>query len=77
MYSAYDGCTNLTGSPVCGNNVTNMVSTYFQCPNLYGDMYCYNASSIGYINMYNCFNGRNIQNRLNIHVVSGSKFDTT
>ena len=76
MSYAYSGCHNLIGSPVCGNNVTNMVNAYSQCPNLYGDMYCYNTST-GSINMQNCFYGRNTQNRLNIHVVAGSKFDTT
>ena len=40
MFSAYSGCTNLTGSPVCGNNVTNMFSAYRGCTNLTGSPVC-------------------------------------
>ena len=76
MYRVYYDCINLTGSPVCGNKVTSMYAAYYNCYNLTGDMYCYNTTK-GSINMQNCFYGRNNQNRLNIHVVSGSKFDTT
>ena len=36
MSSTYAYCTNLTGSPVCGNKVTNMVNTYYKCTNLTG-----------------------------------------
>lgn len=38
-YMTYDGCTNLTGNPVCGNNVTDMYSTYWGC-NLTGSPVC-------------------------------------
>ena len=76
MTSAYENCINISGSPVCGNNVTNIGRAYRYCPNIYGDMYCYNSAA-GSINMWGCFYGRNTQNRLNIHITMGSKFDTT
>ena len=40
MYYTYLNCTNLTGSPVCGDNVTNMGSTYHSCTNLTGSPVC-------------------------------------
>ena len=40
MYSTYYNCRNLTGSPVCGDNVTNMVEAYFRCTNLTGNPVC-------------------------------------
>jgi hypothetical protein len=36
MNYTYKGCYNLTGSPVCGNNVTNMFEAYAGCYNLTG-----------------------------------------
>ena len=40
MYSTYKRCSNLTGSPVCGDNVTNMDDTYSECLNLTGSPVC-------------------------------------
>ena len=45
MSWTYYNCRNLTGSPVCGNNVTNMSYTYHSCSNLYGDAYLYNVTN--------------------------------
>ena len=42
MSRAYDGCDNLTGSPVCGNKVTDMSSAYYYCYNLTGNPVCGN-----------------------------------
>ena len=36
MYFTYAGCVNLTGSPVCGNNVTDMGAAYSGCNKLTG-----------------------------------------
>ena len=58
MVNTYRNCYNLTGSPVCGNNVTNMWYTYENCVNLTGDAVCgpnvtnmagtyYNCKNIG------------------------------
>ena len=41
MATAYDGCSNLTGAPVCGNNVEYMSYAYRNCSNLHGNMYMY------------------------------------
>ena len=38
-YMCYN-CTNLTGSPVCGENVTNMSYAYYNCRNLTGTPVC-------------------------------------
>jgi hypothetical protein len=35
-------CTNLTGSPACGDKVTNMFNTYSSCRNLTGSPACGN-----------------------------------
>jgi hypothetical protein len=41
MARAYGGCyLNLTGSPVCGSNVTNMSGTYSSCNKLTGSPVC-------------------------------------
>jgi hypothetical protein len=40
MWDTYSHCYNLTGSPVCGENVTNMLSTYEECTNLTGSPVC-------------------------------------
>ena len=42
MAYAYFECYNLTGSPVCGNNVTDMRYTYFNCINITGSPVCGN-----------------------------------
>ena len=39
-YALFSNCYNLTGSPICGNNVTDMYSTYSNCPNLTGSPVC-------------------------------------
>jgi hypothetical protein len=56
MSSAYEDCHNLTGSPVCGPNVTNMSSTYAHCYNLTGKPVCGpNVTNIGWA-YQNCYN---------------------
>ena len=40
MNNAYTNCRNLTGSPVCGENVINMVYAYYGCVNLTGSPAC-------------------------------------
>jgi YHS domain-containing protein len=69
MSFTYNNCTNLTGSPVCGENVTIMTNAYSNCYNLAGNAYFYSnlVSAVS-----DCFAGRNISNRLNIYVHSGS-----
>ena len=53
MYSTYYNCQNLTGSPVCGNNVTNMTYTYYNCYNLTGSPVCgNNVTSMSYTYAY-------------------------
>lgn len=74
MGYAYKDCHNLTGSPVCGKNVTGMAYTYYNCTNLHGNAYFY-SNSVS--NVVNCFYGRNVSNRLNIYVHSGSTTNTT
>ena len=53
---AYQGCTNLTGSPVCGNNVLYLVDAYRDCINLTGAPTC--GERVQYMNgaYYNCPN---------------------
>ena len=47
---------NLTGNPVCGNNVTDMSYTYLNCYNLTGSPVCgNNVTNMSWI-YYNCFN---------------------
>jgi len=40
MFNTYYNCFNLTGSPVCGDNVTNMSCAYHNCRNLTGAPVC-------------------------------------
>ena len=40
MCNTYWNCRNLTGSPVCGDKVTNMSNTYCLCFNLTGSPVC-------------------------------------
>ena len=40
MYYTYQNCRNLTGSPVCGPNVTQMLGTYRNCSRLTGSPVC-------------------------------------
>ena len=40
MYRTYFSCRKLTGSPVCGDNVTNMAFAYDRCRNLTGLPVC-------------------------------------
>ena len=40
MDGTYQNCHNLTGSPICGNNVTSMRYTYSNCYNLTGSPTC-------------------------------------
>ena len=40
MRNTYSSCSNLTGSPVCGEKVTDMSYTYYNCRNLTGSPVC-------------------------------------
>ena len=73
-YGAYYHCYNLTGSPVCGEKVEKMPYTYYECPNLYGNMYMYSPNVS---NVQSCFYGRNTSNMLNIYVTANSTSQTT
>ena len=53
---AYYNCYNLTGSPVCGNNVTNMYMTYSGCYNLTGSPVCGDNVTNMHRTYYNCRN---------------------
>lgn len=44
MSGAFFNCSNLTGSPICGNNVVNMYGTYFNCSNLTGNVFIPNST---------------------------------
>jgi len=56
MSNAYYNCTNLTGSPVCGANVTSMYSTYRNCSNLTGSPVCGDKVTNMGSAYYNCYN---------------------
>ena len=56
MRNAYSYCYNLTGSPVCGDNVTNMSYTYYNCSNLTGSPVCGNNVTNMASAYYNCRN---------------------
>ena len=56
MAYAYYDCHNLTGSPVCGEKVTNMRETYRLCYNLTGSPVCGNNVTIMYMTYYSCEN---------------------
>ena len=52
----YGSCYNLTGSPMCGDNVTNMRGTYHMCYNLTGSPVCgENVIDMSYA-YHNCYN---------------------
>jgi hypothetical protein len=73
MRWAYDGCTNLTGSPVCGEKVEQMGSAYARCENLSSNGYFYSKnvkSALG------CFT-RTSTKRLNLYVPANSATMTT
>ena len=56
MARTYRNCINLTGSPVCGNNVTNMINAYQNCKNLTGSPVCgEKVTSMAYA-YYDCIN---------------------
>ena len=56
MTNAYYNCQNLTGSPVCGNNVTAMTNAYYYCTNLTGSPVC-GEKVTSMVNTYrNCVN---------------------
>ena len=56
MYYTYANCSNLTGSPVCGNNVTNMYATYTNCSNLTGSPACSKNVTVMSFAYNNCRN---------------------
>lgn len=56
MSNAYTNCYNLTGSPICGNNVSTMMNAYNNCFNLTGTPACgENVASMNHA-YYNCQN---------------------
>jgi hypothetical protein len=69
MGLTYSYCRNLTGNPVCGNNVTNMFRTYDSCYNLTGNMYMY---SNNVSNVKNCFYSKNNSRQYNIYAHQGT-----
>ncbi len=69
MRHAYSYCYNLTGSPVCGPNVTDMINTYYNCPNIHGNFY---VLSNNINDATNCFGGKDNGKRLNIYVSENS-----
>jgi hypothetical protein len=75
MYNTYFNCRNLTGNPVCGDNVTNMGYTYYNCYNLTGDAIYFYSNKIN--NVRNCFYGKNNSRQYNIHVPANSTTLTT
>jgi hypothetical protein len=56
MSSTYENCYNLTGNPVCGNNVTSMSWAYCNCYNLTGSPVCGNNVISMYQTYCNCYN---------------------
>ena len=53
MFRTYYYCSNLTGSPVCGNNVIDMSYAYYYCRNLTGSPVCgSNVTNISYTYCY-------------------------
>ena len=56
MSYAYSSCSNLTGSPVCGENVTDMSYVYHSCSNLTGNPVCGEKVIDMSYAYYHCFN---------------------
>jgi YHS domain-containing protein len=56
MLYTYIYCENLTGSPVCGEKVTNMSNTYRNCANLTGSPVCGNNVTNMSYTYYGCAN---------------------
>ena len=56
MFSTYNNCSNLTGSPVCGDNVINMYYTYSNCSNLTGSPVCGEKVTNMARTYFNCYN---------------------
>jgi hypothetical protein len=56
MRSAYRNCRNLTGSPVCGDKVTDMGTAYELCKNLVGPAICGSNVQSVYATYYGCSN---------------------
>jgi hypothetical protein len=67
MSGAYIYCWNLSGYPICGNNVTNMYNAYYRCYDISGNAYFYSnkVSNVG-----NCF--RDVNKTLNVYVPANS-----
>ena len=56
MYGAYSYCSNLTGSPVCGNNVSHLGFAYRNCSKLTGSPACGSNVTNMYCAYENCPN---------------------
>jgi hypothetical protein len=69
MSSAYSGCYNITGSPVCGPNVTDVSYAYDYCSNFKPNVYFY---SNNITSVTNCFGAWGSRNMLNIYVPQNS-----
>ena len=74
LANTYDGCWNLTGSPVCGPNVIDMSGTYNCCSNITGSPVCGNNVTNMANAYYDCGNltgspvcGNNVTNMANVY----------
>ena len=56
MGGIFDSCTNLVGSPVCGDKVTDMSLAYQNCSNLTGSPVCGNNVTDLVSAYCNCYN---------------------
>jgi hypothetical protein len=56
MANTYIGCSKLTGSPVCGDNVTSLSDTYKMCYNLTCSPICGSKVTSLYYTYYKCYN---------------------
>ena len=56
MINTYQNCYNLTGFPVCGDNVTGMAYTYRNCYNLTGSPICGNKVTSMASTYEGCYN---------------------
>lgn len=74
LYNSFNGCTQLTGEPISGNYITNMNSAYYNCPNVYGNLYL-GYSGLDFCDATNAFYGRDNSKPLNIYVKKNSKWD--
>lgn len=72
MAGAYSNCRLIQGEPaISPMTTTNLYYAYYECPNIYGNLYLIARSSLleSYVfNIDNAFTGRDTSNRLNIFI---------